>query len=217
VTSTSRSAVGDGLRQLTQLRHQPFAVRSIGHAYLDAARRRLDTALERGAVLSQDPADVVAQLRSEAAQKIVLIDFEQHVRAALKVEPERHRLRRNNPRGHPTGNGSLEGRALTGREHSPGDLHPHAVRDLDLDIGGVVLHLRDFTKDAARRDHRIAPANVAHHLLVLLHPTLLRPNDEKPHDDEDENEWDELENDVSTAPGGGSLRESGRNQAGLHE
>ena len=89
-------------------------------------------------------------------------------------------------------------------DHGAHDLDADAVGDLDLDSAVVVDDLGHLADDAARGDHGVAAADVLDHLLVRLHPLLLRPDDEEPHDDEDQDERDELQNHVA-APGGGPL------------
>ena len=70
------------------------------------------------------------------------------------------------------------------RAHLP---HAHAVGDLDLDLV-VVDHLGDLADQPAGGDDGVAAAHVLDHLLVLLHPLLLRPQDQEIHDDEDQDE-----------------------------
>jgi hypothetical protein len=96
--------VRDRLRQLAQLRRDAGPLVRVGDAQLDAARGHLDAALDRGAVVAQHTAHVVAKLVDEPgppADEVVDIDFEEDVRPALEVEAEHDRPGRNHPARHP--------------------------------------------------------------------------------------------------------------------
>ena len=84
----------DRLGELTQLRHHAGALRGVRDAHLDTACRRLDAALDTDALLAQDAADVVAQLRHLAAHQLGPVDLEQDVGPALQVEAEHHGMNR---------------------------------------------------------------------------------------------------------------------------
>src|SRR5215213_8803243 len=113
---------------------------------------------------------------------------------------------------------SLDGLALGAnlRNHRTGHLDSHAVGDLDVDVGPIVRDPRDLADDPAGGHHRVAASHVLEHLLMLLHPPLLRPDDQEPHDHEDEDERDEIDEHRVHVAEGGSLGESGRDQAALH-
>ena len=93
--------IRDRLRQLAQLRHEARAAGRVADAKLDAARLHLDAALEPDAGLAQRAPHVVAQLHGLRAQEVGHVDLEQHVRAALQVEPEHDGAGRHQPRRRP--------------------------------------------------------------------------------------------------------------------
>src|SRR5580704_9731709 len=85
-------------------------------------------------------------------------------------------------------------------DHRAHLLHADAVRNFDLDLV-VVRHLRDLADEAAVGDDDIAPAQRLHHVLMLLHLLLLRPQDQEVHDHDDQNERRKLDKHVVSAAG----------------
>ena len=95
-------------------------------------------------------------------------------------------------------------------------LTPSAI---STSMSGVsVDHLGHLADDAAGGDDGVAAPHVLDHLLMLLHPLLLRPDDQEPHDDENEDERNEtVMSEVVAIATEGPLRVSGRNeQVALH-
>src|ERR1700726_3018460 len=97
------------------------------------------------------------------------------------------------------------------RAHLP---HPHPVGHLDLDLA-VIPHFGDLADKAAIGDHAVAAAQRLDHLLVPLHPLLLRAKDQKIHDHNNQYQRHELHDHaarVAAEPERAALRECGRNQ-----
>src|SRR5580693_6672558 len=97
------------------------------------------------------------------------------------------------------------------RAHLP---HPYAVGDLDFDLV-VVHHLGDLADETAVGDHGVAAAQRLDHLLMPLHPLLLRAEDQEIHDHDDQYQRHELHDHaarVAAEPERAALRECGRNQ-----
>src|SRR5580698_5740761 len=99
------------------------------------------------------------------------------------------------------------------RAHLP---HPHAVGDLDLDLV-VVHHLGDLADEAAIGHHAVAAAQRLDHLLMPLHPLLLRAQNQKVHDHNNQYQWHELHDHAAAVaaevePKWAALRKCGRNQ-----
>ena len=108
--------IDERLGQIAQAWHHPFTGGLVGYPQLDRAVADPDTALERGAGLAQEVADLVADLGRFLLEQLLRIHLQQHVRAALEVQPEHDRPVGHEDPGDPAGSGARNGFALLDRK-----------------------------------------------------------------------------------------------------